>query len=48
MVTEAENVGECCLLGCSPWLAQLVFSHNLGSPAHSGTVQGGLGPLTSN
>jgi hypothetical protein len=39
---EAETMKECCLLACSPWLAQLAFLYNPGSPVCSG-----LDPPTS-
>lgn len=30
--SQAEAMGEWCLLACSPWLTRLVFLYNLGPP----------------
>jgi hypothetical protein len=31
---DLETMEDCCLLACSPWLAQLAFLYNSGLPAH--------------
>ena len=44
--TKAEAMGECCLLACSPWLAQPTFLHYSKPPAH--TELGPPTPITTN
>jgi hypothetical protein len=44
---DAQVMEGCCLLVCSPWLAQPAFLYNPGPPVQGGLSHSGLDPPTS-
>jgi hypothetical protein len=44
---DAEDMEGCCLLACSPWLAQPAFLQNPGPPAQDGIIYSFLGDVPS-